>query len=71
MYVLDVKSQQNNLTEVVKKVSNDMFLKQIMKNRTKKRDASEFLTVFSNMFEFINEIFTTVDENKCHKTLTN
>ena len=70
--MVDVKSQQNNLTEVTKTVSNEMFLKQIMKNRTKKkRDASDFLTVFSNMFEFIIEIFTTVDEHKCRKTLTN
>ena len=32
IYVVDVKSQQNNHRELTKKVRNDMFLKQIIKN---------------------------------------
>ena len=35
IYVVDVKSQQNNQTEVAKEVSNDIFLKHVMKNWTK------------------------------------
>ena len=40
------------VVDVAKKVSNDMILKQIMKNWKKNVTRQKFYTVFSKMFEF-------------------
>ena len=71
IYLVDVKLQQNNQTEIAQKVSNDILLKQILKYWTKNVTRQNFYTVPSNMFEFNYEFFTKVDEYKSHKTLTN
>ena len=56
IYVVDVKSQQNNLTEVAEKVSNEIFLKQIMENRTKIVTCQKFYMFFLACLNLIMKI---------------
>ena len=60
-----------NQTQVAKKPSNRYILELDHEKLNKNVTAGKFYTIFSNMFESKNESFTTIDEYKCRKTLTN
>ena len=70
IYVVDVKSQKQPDRSGYKGKYRYVFETDHEKLNKKNVTRQKIYTVFSNMFEFNNQSFRTIDEYKCHTILT-